>query len=226
MRDRSQRIDWVDRYLRERLSAEDEAAFEEALLESPELQTELEAALALRAILAQGSEGAPGQAAAEPPARPFERPAGWQPVALAATVVLAVLSTVMWWKTGNESADLQRQLKALAQPRDEVLTVPVPIMRSAGGRTPDVIVQKPQGRAAVLLDIELGLAAREYATLDFALVDPNGKSLLAWQSAPTADGRATAVIATEQIPASRVWLHISDADGNTLERRLLEFLEP
>jgi hypothetical protein len=98
-------------------------------------------------------------------------------------------------------------------------------MRSAGGQTPDVIVQKPAGRAAILLDIELGLRAREQAQLDFALVDPEGATLLAWQSAPTDDGRATAIIDNQQIPASRLWLQINTSNGELLERRLLEFRE-
>lgn len=67
--------------------------------------------------------------------------------------------------------NLQRQLDLLNQPRSQVLTVPVNIMRSAHGQVPDVIVQKPAGRAAILLDIELGPLARKLELLEFALVD-------------------------------------------------------
>ena len=222
MTDQTHRQEWVDRYLKDQLSPEDEETFETRLLESQDLQDELEAALALRAVLARESDQGEAETIQAPP-RPFERLAGWQPMALAATVALAILSTVMWWKTGNDAAALQQQLATLAQPRSDVLIVAVPIMRSSGGQTPDVIVQKPQGRAAILLDIELGLAAREEESLAFSLVNPEGETVLAWQSAPTPAGRATAVVPSEQIPASRLSLEIGDANGKTLETRLLEF---
>jgi hypothetical protein len=217
------REQWVDGYVRGRLSADDIEAFETELLESPGLQEELETALALRAALAQeqDSEGQPGN-----PPRPFvpnAESANWQPVALAASITLAVVSTVMWWKMSNDTGQLEQQVQALSQPVAEILTVQVPIMRASGSQSPDVIVLKPEGRAAVLLDIELGLQAREEAQLGFALVDSEGSAILAWRSAPLAGGHATAVIPSEQIPASQLWLEISGSDGETLERRLLEF---
>jgi hypothetical protein len=106
-----------------------------------------------------------------------------------------------------------------------MVTIAVPIMRSAGNQTPDVIVQMPEKRAVFLFDIELGLQARAQQQLNFALVDDAGTTLLAWQGRPTADGRATAVINSEQVPASRLWLQVS-ANGESLERRLLEFRPP
>jgi hypothetical protein len=215
----------VDRYVRDQMSAAEAADFEAEMLESAVLQEELETALALRAALQQvaaletrriAGDRARGHQVAKP---------DWRSFALAATVVLAVISTVMWWKVGIDAADLEQQLQSHAQPTSQLLAVKVPIMRSAGGQTPDVIVQKPAGRAAILLDIELGLRAREQAQLDFALVDPEGATLLAWQSAPTDDGRATAIIDNQQIPASRLWLQINTSNGELLERRLLEFRE-
>lgn len=223
MLEQSRQEHWVDWYLRGKLSADDVEAFETVLLESPELQAELETALALRAVLSREPDQAKEDASQPRPLQPQSEPANWQPVALAASVILAVVGTVMWWKTGIDAAGLARQMHALSQPIAEVLTVPVPIMRSAGSQTPDVIIQKPQGRAAILLDIELGLRARQEAQLDFSLVDPAGETVLSWQSGPGEDGRATAVINSDQIPASRLWLHIADAESEVLERRLLEF---
>lgn len=224
MPEQTSRKDWVDRYVREKMSPEEMEAFELELLESDALQDELETVLAMRQSLAFEEERAPDLVAMEPQPR-VDRSAAWQPLAMAAAVVLAVLSTVMWWRSGNEVADLERQLQTIGQPMAEVLTVAVPIMRSAGGQTPDVIVQKPAGHAAILLDVELGLRAREQEVLDFALVDPEGTTILAWQSSPTADGRATAVINSEKIPATRLWLQISEASGETYDKRLLEFRE-
>lgn len=214
---------WVDWYLRDELSAEDEAAFETAVLESPELQNELEASLALRAALARDARDARRADRIEPARAPRSEWGGWKALPLAASVTLAVLSTVMWWKADNEAVGLERQLEVLAQPASRVLTVDVPIMRSFSAETPDVIIQKPEGRAAILLNIELGLQSRELALLNFALVDPAGKTVVAWQSAPGREGRATAIIENRQIPASRLWLQISSGEHELLERRLLEF---
>ncbi|MDX1554661.1 MAG: hypothetical protein R3212_01410, partial [Xanthomonadales bacterium] len=162
----------VDRYVRDELAPEEMAAFETELLESPDLQEELETVLALRAGLQRESVQQPATAANDHVSEAMDSRSGWQRLALAATVVLAVMSTVMWWQAGNEVADLERQLNLMSQPRGDVLTVAVPIMRSAGGQTPDVIVLKPRGQAAILLDIELGLRARVEGALAFALVDP------------------------------------------------------
>jgi hypothetical protein len=49
--DRASRLEWVDRYVRDELSVEEIAAFELALLDSPEMQQELETTLALRQLL-------------------------------------------------------------------------------------------------------------------------------------------------------------------------------
>lgn len=219
------RQDRVDRYVRDELSPEETAAFETELLESPAMQKELETVLALRGALALEAETQEARAAGNEANEPLSENANWRRLALAASVALAVFSTVMLWKVGNDAAGLERELQALGQPRTELLTVAVPIMRSASEQTPDVIIQKPAGRAAILLDIELGLAAREQNRLEFALVDPEGATVLAWQSAPAADGRATAVINSEHLPASRLWLQINAGDGEPLERRLLEFRE-
>jgi len=216
----------VDRYVRDQLSPKEIAAFETELLESPTLQQELEAVLALHTLLDTELAAESGKGIADQPAQVLETKADWNRLALAATVILAVLSTVMWWKTGNDASDLGRQLEIVSLPQTNVLTVVVPIMRSASSRTPDVIVQKPVGEAAIILDIELGLQAREQEQLNFELVDPGGKTLLSWQSSPAEDGRATVLIDNRQIPASRLWLRINASNGNTLERRLLEFRAP
>lgn len=226
MLEQSHRKFWVDWYVNGDLSAEDTEAFETALLESSELQNDLETALALQGVFSWKSPEHENAVSEPRPMQLRSDPGHWHQLALAASVILAVVSTVMWWKTGNHAGDLERQVQALSLPVSEVLKVEVPIMRSAGSRTPDVIVQKPEGRAAVLLDIELGLAAREKAQLAFTLMDPEGTTVLAWQSVPRATGRATVVIPAAQIPASRLWLQINDSDGNILERRLLEFRDP
>jgi hypothetical protein len=49
--DRTSRQEWIDRYVRDELSVEEIAAFEQALLDSLEMQQELETTLALRQLL-------------------------------------------------------------------------------------------------------------------------------------------------------------------------------
>jgi hypothetical protein len=221
MAKQSSRQVWVDRYVRDELAVDETVEFEQALMESPAMQQDLETALGLReALLLE-----PKQSVSRNGRLPEPLPGGgnWQPVALAASVLLAVFSTVMFWKVSNDSAGLQNQLDLLKQPRTQVLTVPVNIMRSASSRTPDVIIQKPVGHSAILLDIELGSAASKLEELVFELVDDDGVAISSWNAAPTKRGRASVMISSEQIPSARLWLQISSSEGRTLERRLLEF---
>ena len=211
----------VDRYVRDELAVDETVEFEQALMESSAMQQDLETALGLReALLLVPEQNLPRNGLL-----PEFLPGGgnWQPVALAASLLLAVFSTVMFWKVSNDSAGLQNQLDLLNQPRTQLLSVPVNIMRSASSRTPDVIIQKPLGHSAILLDIELGSAASELEELIFELVDDGGVAISSWNAAPTQSGRASVMLSSERIPSARLWLQISSGQGRTLERRLLEF---
>ncbi len=146
-----QKSDWVDRYLRNGLTTDEEAVFETALLDSPDLQLQLETALGIRqAVLLQAAAGATEKAYPPPT---LDARNHWQPLALAASVVLAVFSTTMYWQVSNKAGMLQSEITAMSQPRTSVLTVPVDIMRSADSQTPDVMVQKPEGNALLVLDV-------------------------------------------------------------------------
>jgi hypothetical protein len=212
---------WVDRYLREELTVEEMADFEVALMDSSAMQQELETAMGLREMLLFEAEQGIGTDNLLPES--LSGVSKWRHLAVAATVTLAGFSTFMFWKVSYDSAELQRQVDLLSQPRSHVLTVPVNIMRSAGGQTPDVIVQKPASLSAILLDIELGPRSLEHESLNFALVDDAGTSVIDWRAAPSADGRAEVLLNSEQVPAVRLWLQINSSDGQQLERRLLEF---
>jgi hypothetical protein len=215
------RLAWVDRYVRNEMTADEMVAFEETLMDSPGMQQELQAALGLRETLLLESEQEPAEHDLLPDS--LSGSGNWQPLALAATVILALFSTVMFWKVSNDSSDLQRQLDLLSQPRTHVLTVPVNIMRSAGGQTPDVIIQKPSGHAAILLDIELAPPSRQLDDVHFALLDQGGKAVANWVATPSPQGRASVLLNSEQIPVSQLWLEISSRSGDLIERRLLEF---
>lgn len=190
-------------------------------MNSPGMQQELETALALREALLLSSEPEPGTDDLLPES--LSGAGNWQPMALAATVILAVFSTVMFWKVSNDSANLQHQVDLLSQPRTQVLTVPVNIMRSAGGQTPDVIIQKPPGHSAILLDIELAPPSLQLQEIHFALRDPDGNAVASWVVAPSPQGHASVLLNSEQVPESQLWLELSAEGGEIIERRLLEF---
>jgi len=211
--------DWIDRYVSNLLSAEEETEFELELLESPALQQQVETAMAIRQALVLErdldqsvftSKAAPGNS--------------WQNLALAASVLLAVFSSTMYWKAGNEVRDLREEVGSPGAPLGGLLTVPVDIMRSSGSQIPDVVIKKPDGNTAVVLDIELGSSTSAMKSVHMNLVDQKGEKLLSWVSEVTATGRAQAVFLTDQLPVGQTWLEMTDADGHVLERRLIEFL--
>lgn len=212
--------DWVDRYIRDELSAEEEMAFEERLLQDAELQRELEAALAIKETFKRND------IMTGDPVAPFTRSTNrnaWTPFALAASVLLAVASTTLLWRANIETNGLKRQLETLRQPRTNVLSVPVDIMRSAGSGTPDVIIQKPGPNGVVVLDIELSSRFSQLDHVDFSLSEAAGGQLLAWSSKPAPDGIASVALNSESIPAGRVILKMTAPGGQFEETRLLEF---
>ena len=223
MAEGTSRQQWIDRYVRNELTVEEIAEFELALMESPQMQKGLKAVLGLREALLL--EPGPGQETTVDDLLPESLSGGgnWRSLAMVASVLLAVFSTVMFWKVSNDSAALQNQLELLSQPRTVLLTVPVNIMRSASSQEPDVIVKIPAGHSAMMLDIELNPASRRQQSLGFALLDEAGTAVLKWNATAGADGHVEALLNSEQVPATRLWLEVSSEDGEVLDRRLLEF---
>lgn len=220
--------DWVDRYVQHRLSEEEEAEFETALLESPELQQSLETALALHRTLklaedleVEVASDAGASKVAESPFSPHGQ--RWQPFAMAASVVLAVFSTVMYWRTGVELSDTRTELESLKAPFGSVLTVPVDIMRSASTQEPDVIVRKPDGRALVVLDIEVLPAFTQLTLIHITLRNEDGSLVTQWQAGPPRNGQLSTAIDSALLPIGKVWLELLDASGTLSDRRLVEF---
>lgn len=210
--------EWVDRYIRDELSDEDEATFEEALLEDPALQADVEAALGIREALKKES-------ILLGPSEVTPMPAGnqWTSLAMAASVLLAVVSTTMFWRGGIENNRLQEQVEALRQPRASVLQVPVNIMRSSSNSTPDVIVQKPAGQGAIVLNIELSPVFQNLSSIQFALQQIDKAPVISWTGQPGSDGRISVVLNNEVIPDGLVQLQMTSPDRKTTETRLLEF---
>ena len=220
MADHNINNDWVDRYIRDELNAEEEIAFEEKLLEDPELQQELEAALAIKETFKR-TDLITGDVV--DPSISTTTKNSWTPFAMAASVLLAVASTTLLWRANIETDGLRQQLEALQQPRTSVLNVPVDIMRSAGNSTPDVIIQKPESQGVIVLDVELSSRFSQLDQISFELSEENGERFLAWSSSPSPDGRASVVLNSESITDGRVTLAMSAPGSQQKETRLLEF---
>ncbi len=212
--------DITDRYVRNKLSPSAVEEYEVRMLESPELQKELEEALLLQRAL-ESDEQVTGLTRTE--RSELSRYSHWKSVALAASFFLAVISLVLFLDSRGTTNALRRQLDELTQPRTQVLHVPVPIMRSANSTIPDVIVQLPDGYSIIMLDIELGTKSRTAPTLTFILNNDDRAPVLTWTAKPKTDGKSTVALNSEQISAGQSWLIISSAAGEELERRLLEF---
>jgi hypothetical protein len=212
--------EWVDRYVRDELSEDEVVAFEERLLEDPGLQRELEAVLAIRKALQLDAE-LPSEPAQWAKTKPGANQ--WSSMAIAASVVLAIVSTTFYWRTSVEAGRLQEQVNALQAPRTAVLNVPVNIMRTAGDASPDAIVQVPAGNGVIVLDIELSAHFQSLASIDFRLQADGLEEALKWTAPPSSSGRARVVLFSETIPGGRAHLQISNPSGDLTETRLLEF---
>lgn len=221
MVDHTRHSELLDRYLRNELSADEEAVFETALLDSDELQEALETALALRETIQHDHPAEPyGTGSPEDVLKAHNH---WQPFALAASLLLAVFSTTMYWKVSNESMALRHTVDSLNQPYTNLQTVSVEIMRS-GGKTPDIIIQKPDHSALLLLEIELSERVQSLDSVHMTLGNEAHSELLAWTSILNGNRTASVAIPSQQLPVGRVWLEFTDSTGTVLDRRLLEFL--
>ncbi|MEJ8566000.1 hypothetical protein [Elongatibacter sediminis] len=212
---------WIDRYLRDELTAEDEMRFETALLESPELQSDLEAALAVRRALEIEMQADRAAPPVETPAVEGQTP--WIPMALTGSLVVVVLSGVMYWNVSHEMADLRNGMQALERPHSHEVLVPLDIMRSASTDIPEAVIYKPTGGEFIALDIELTAIAREAGHLRMALRSPEGLEVATWHASASANGRVRSSFDPEFLPEGQVWLEVQDSEGTMLDRRLLEF---
>ncbi len=230
--------DWIDRYLRNTLSDQDEADFETALLQSVDLQRAVENVLCIRQALRlqQRTEAAnpvvvgnvelvesaaPGKTSDRAKARDDRR--NWGSAAMVATVVLGVFSTTAWWQSSQQVAVLQDELAVLSQPRTDVLTVPIDIMRSGGGLTPDAVIEVPVENSVLVLDVELGMQAAGQDKLLARFRDLDRSEIMAWVTGPVENGRIKLVFDAPQMPQGTVWLELSSKNDELLDKRLLEF---
>lgn len=211
---------WIDRYLRNELTAEDETRFETALLESRELQDDLETSMAIRRLVQLDVEAqAPGSDSGQLP----ELHMPWMTIGITASLVLAVLSGVMYWNVSHEVATLRNGMQEFGKPHAHEIVVPLDIMRSASLDVPEAIIHKPGEDTYIVLDIELTQAALNAGAVRMALREPDGAELAAWYAGAVEDGRVKSYFDAEYLPDGRAWLEMTDETGRLLDRRVLEF---
>ncbi len=211
----------TDRYVRNKLSPAEIEEYELRMLDSPELQDELEEALLLQQALKLDSTQSNNLQRSR--VTETENGSYWIQWALAASIALILVSSYFHITTWSETNLLKNQVATLSKPRSEVLFATVKIMRSASNSVPDSIIQLPDQNSTVLLEIELGSRSRNAQTLLFSLESENEPTDLSWVGSPGTDGLTTVAINSEQIPLGLVWLVVSAENGELLERRLLEF---
>lgn len=206
--------DWVDRYLRDELDDDERDAFELELMDSPELSKSLAAAMGMQQALeldeAHLSDTDPGEISPLGPLR------GWRTFALAASLVLAVFSTTMYWRTSH-------QLSALQAPVGQVLTVPVEVMRSANDIEAPRAVAIPDEATLVLFDIEIPADHSDEPVLNMRLSTRAGQEIMSWQSNPLPSGNHNVAVRASQLPQVQVVLEARNPEGELIYRRLLEF---
>ena len=100
---------------------------------------------------------------------------------MAASVLLAVFSTTMYWRVSNE-------LSALQAPVGQVITVPVEIMRSGGETEAPRAVAIPDEAGLVLFDIEIPADHADEPMLNMRLSTQEGQEIVTWQSTPLSTG--------------------------------------
>jgi len=225
MTERLDDIELADRYVRNKLAGDVETEFEVRMLENPELQQHVQTALAIRASLRLEEQLGDSSSGSHNSGQHKPR-VDWGKLAIAASVLLVVVSTVMLAKSSIESNQLERQIAELTRPRTSFLKVPVNIMRSVGSNTPDVIVQMPSINSVIQLDIELSGKSQVHSSLRFDLESDEGISIATWKASASENGRTVVLFRSELIPAGFVHLRVSDVNGNILDRHLLEFRAP
>lgn len=216
----------VDRYVRGKLSEHESAQFETELLDSAELQDELEAALALKAAVTlfdreQDSKVTPLPLKIEDSP---QRSSQWRNWAVAASVLLAVVSTSALYRSELENQGLQTRLATLAKPVGQVITIPVNIMRSLDTQAASVRLVKPDGAAMLVLDIELTRDLASAKQLDLQLGVQGGEVLHQWQAVPASTGQLKTALQAEILPTGMLELTMTDAASGASDIRRIELL--
>ena len=216
--------EWIDRYLKGQLSDEEVVEFEERLIDDIQLQHELETELALMEAIKLDSETGANVTELKNSVTNVNQ---WSSMAIAASVLLAIVSTLFYWRTSVETGHLQQQLAELRAPRTSVLNVLVNTKRANNKSNPVAIVQKPGEHAEIILDIELPAGFPGLDSIGFELRSNKPEADLAWTATGPNPNRIKVALNSELIPSGMIELHTLDPSGKLKEEiYILEFREP
>ncbi len=216
----------ADRYVRGDLEPSAIADFEAELLESPELQDAVELALGLKLLVGSGHR----QAVPNPVARleqrkpSFQGEVQWYRWGLAATILLTVATTQLYWRADNRNEELQKVVDQLNQPVGKVFAVPLDIMRSARSESPDVIIRKPAQDSVMILDIELQPDMARSSLIRLTISSISGEVIHSLDTAPAANGRVQIALNTAAISSGQYHLEIDSDIANRVDQRMFELL--
>lgn len=216
MADRILDSSWVDRYVLNALSEEEATEFEAALFDSEALRRDVEAALSLQSILSiDETSNAEAQSVT---ARIPHRVQSWQPLALAASLLVGVVGIAMWFTSSSEVTNLRGQISKLNQASSEIVIKRIDVTRSssAASGTP---VLKPAGDALLVLDVELSSRTKGLDRVQVGLVDETGITLSSWSGDTTNRDRVSLGIRSGQLRGGSLSIEFRQSDGELLEER-------
>jgi hypothetical protein len=204
---------WVDRYVCNQLTSDEELEFEGALFDSPALRGDVEAALSLQSLLQMEGEAGEVPVAETVSARTRQMP--MQSLAMAASLLVGVIGVSLWLYRASDIDELQRQVAELQSPYSEVSIRRLDVLRSSGA-TSGHLVRKPGAGGLLVLDVELSASAKRYPELEISLRDASGAALGSWHGTTADRERVTLAIPARQLAAGDAKLEMR-ADGEVVE---------
>lgn len=221
MADRIFDSSWVDRYVLNELSHDEALAFEAALFDSEALRSDVEAALSLQSILSLDEETSTEALSSSEQAPRRAQP--WQPLAMAASLVVGVFGFAMWLTSSSEISDLRERLTELSQGASEIVIKRIDVTRSSSTASGTPVL-KPDGNALLVLDIELSSRTENLDQVRINLIHENDNVLSSWSGDTTDLDRVSLGVRASQLPEGSLSLEFHRADGELLEKRRIEII--
>ncbi|KAA9134109.1 hypothetical protein F3N42_00745 [Marinihelvus fidelis] len=204
--------DKVDLYVAGALSDEETAEFELQMMSSTELQDEVEAALALR-VAVEKAPGADGTSEAIRATGRFSAPMARY--ATAASVLLAIVSVALFWRSNSEVRTLREMLDTTGAPYSSVVQVRLDsgAMRSAGTPGNVRVIQVPPQDGLVLFSLDVPLELAASPAVDLELAFSSGHPSLDLAATPQPNGKVLVAIPARSVPTGRATLLLRSTNG-------------
>ena len=206
---------WVDRYVQNRLNASETEVFEQFMLDSPEVQDDVLAAMTLKQGLPSALQGIEKSGTG---ASWLSRllNGGVRPAASLAGGALAVTFAVLFILANSEVNLLESQLAGTAGPQGDISTAYLPQVRSAGTTAFEpVAVMSAKTSGWTLLQLELAYTeqAEFTVTVQPVTVQPLGQASAIFtlnNVKASKDDTLSIAVPAEQLPAGNYVAKVSD----------------